>query len=46
VGLARYKVTDSVVFINAPLKDLAVLKEIDDYKFGKNLKIKEGEPGK
>jgi len=38
-------VKDSVVFINAPLKDLSVVKDIDEYKLGKNLKIKEGEAG-
>jgi hypothetical protein len=38
-------VTDSLVFINAPLKNLSVLKEIDEYKLGKNLKIKDGEQG-
>jgi hypothetical protein len=33
------------VFINAPLKNLDVLKDIDDYKFGKNLKIADGDEG-
>jgi hypothetical protein len=45
IGNARYKVTDSLVFINAPLKNLSVLKEIDEYKLGKNLKINDGEEG-
>jgi hypothetical protein len=33
------------VFINAPLKDSSVLNGIDEYKFGKNLKIGENEEG-
>lgn len=43
--MARYKVNDSLVFINAPLSDLSVLKSIDEYKFGKNLKISAGDLG-
>lgn len=39
VGLERYKFTDTLVFINAPLNDLSVLKSLDEYKLGKNLKI-------
>ena len=42
-GLKRYKVTDTLVFINAPLKDLSALKDIDEYRFGKNLKIGDNE---
>lgn len=44
-GLKRYKVTDTVIFINAPLKDVSVLQNIDEYKIGKNLKIKDDEEG-
>ena len=38
-GLNRYKCTDNLIFINAPLNDKSVLFEIDDYKIGKNLKL-------
>jgi len=44
-GLKRYKVQDTVIFINAPLKDTSVLENIDEYKIGKNLKIKDDEEG-
>lgn len=43
VGLQRFKFPHTLIFINAPLTDLSVLKDIDEYKLGQNLKIAEGE---
>jgi hypothetical protein len=45
MGLEKYKISDTLIYINAPITNLAVLKEIDQYKFGKNNKLKIGEQG-
>lgn len=39
VGIERYKYSDTVIFINGPLRDDTKLKSIDKYKLGNNLKL-------
>ncbi|KAM3142699.1 hypothetical protein pb186bvf_005083 [Paramecium bursaria] len=45
LGLQRYKYTDTLVFINAPLIDISNLKNIDKYRYGRNLKLDDDLPG-
>ena len=45
IGLQRYKYTDTLVFINAPLTDISNLKNIDKYKYGRNMKLDDDLPG-